>query len=210
LFSNRLSYFKRLEENEIANRGDKHEGVVAWYQHQNVELELNGHIFKDIAAPISIQMNYLNNLNVFCMFAAHTGKFNEVSEQNIGDFKRQVEIPEDCNKLGEIAIVVTIPNKFIERVKAAVINNNFGLSAGLVEYYCPKTFHGSFSETESIFRKHSDFEHQKEYRFAFKTGTEGDSPLFLEIGDISDITIQCKVSDINKFLEVKIPGGVSA
>ena len=35
LFANRLSYFRKLEEEQQANRGDRHEGVVGWHQPEN-------------------------------------------------------------------------------------------------------------------------------------------------------------------------------
>lgn len=134
-----------------------------------------------------------------------SGEFDEISEETIEDFKKQISIPEECENLGEYGVIVTNVPEFIERVKAAVISNNYGLNAGLVEYYDPSSFNGSFSEVESIFRKRDEYKHQKEYRFSFDTGVAGNDPLILNIGDISDITMQCKVSDINAQLEVKLP-----
>lgn len=32
LYSNRLAFFKKLEEDTQANRSDRHEAVVGWYQ----------------------------------------------------------------------------------------------------------------------------------------------------------------------------------
>jgi hypothetical protein len=122
----------------------------------------------------------------------------------------QISIPDDCKKLGEYAVIVTNVNKFIERVKAAVSSNNYGLNAGLVEYYDPTIFNGFFSEVESIFRKRDEYKHQKEYRFSFDTGIAGNDLLILNIGDISDITMQCKVFDINTKLEVKLSSNQNA
>ena len=80
----------------------------------------------------------------------------------------------------------------------------------MVEYYDPTRFNGSFSEVESIFRKREEYKHQKEYRFSFDTGIAGTDPLILNIGDISDITMQCKVCEINAQLEVKLPSDENA
>ena len=161
LFSNRLSFFRKHEEEKSANRGDKHEGVVSWHQPDQIRLEINGRIITDLAGPVMTQMNWHDHLNVFCIYAAHSGEFDEVSEETIEAFKEQIAIPEDCQKLGEYAVIVTNVTKFIERVKTAVSYNGYGLNAGLVEYYDPASFNGSFSEIESIFRKRDEYKHQK-------------------------------------------------
>lgn len=210
LFANRLSYFKKFEEDEGANRGDKHEGVVSWHQPDQIRLEINGRVITDLAGPVMTQMNWHNHLNVFCIYAAHSGDFEGISEEILDAFKEQVAIPEDCQKLGKYAVIVTNVSVFLERVKKAVNAKNYCLNAGLVEYYDPSSFHGSFSEVESIFRKRDEYKHQKEYRFAFDTCIEGDNPLILSIGDISDITMQCEVSDINICLEIKLPSSENA
>lgn len=210
LFSNRLSFFRKHEENESANRGDKHEGVVSWHQPDKIRLEINGRVMTDLAGPVMTQMNWHDHLNVFCIYAAHSGEFYEIFEETIENFKEQIAISEDCEKLGEYAVIVTNVTKFIERVKAVVSSNNYGFNAGLVEYYDPASFNGAFLEDESIFRKRDEYKHQKEYRFSFDTGIEGNDPLILNIGDISDITMQCKVSEINVQLEVKLPSDQNA
>lgn len=37
VFANRLSYFKELEEEDSANRSDRHEGTVSWYQPDQIK-----------------------------------------------------------------------------------------------------------------------------------------------------------------------------
>ncbi len=204
IFANRLSYFRELEEAESGNRSDKHEGTVSWYQPDQIKIELNGRVLSGLAAPASIQMHWHNHLNVFCIYAAHSGEFEKISEETLDVFKKQLQISEECLKLGECAVLVANVPQFIDRIKKAVMSNNYEMTAGLVEYYDPNTFHGTFSETESIFRKQKEYKHQKEYRFAFDTGLEGDDPLILNIGDISDIAVKCKVSDVNNCLDVKL------
>jgi len=207
LFANRLSYFKKLEEAEGANRGDQHEGVVSWHQPDQVQVEINGRTLIDLAGPVSTQMNWHDHLNVFCIYAAHSGDFVNVTPENMTDFKKYLEIPDDCLKLGQHAVLVTNFSQFIERVKSAVQAKNYGLNAGLVEYYNPETFSGNFTEEESVFKKRDEYKHQKEYRFSIDSGAEGKTPMILEIGDISDITMRCNVADINKYLEIKLPQG---
>ena len=210
LFSNRLSFFRNLEESQDANRGDKNEGVVGLFQPEQVNLEINGRILNDLAGPISIKMNWHDNLNIFCIYAAHSGNFQSLSTENFDEFKKQLEIPEECLNLGKYAVVVTNVSQFIERVQLAVEKNNYGLRADLVEYYNPETFNGSFNEHEAIFKKRDEYKHQKEYRFAFDSGVTGNDSLVVEIGDISDITMLCDVSEVNVKLEMKLPSGISA
>ncbi|RDK85081.1 UNVERIFIED_ORG: hypothetical protein DFO82_1220 [Idiomarina abyssalis] len=170
LYSNRLVFFRKLEDTAQANRGDKHEAVVGWYQPNQITLTLNGRELKDLAAPVSLQMNQHNNLNVFCIYAAHSGSFEKITVENIFDFRDHLKIPPNCLALGKHAVVVTQAKSFIDRVVSAVKDKNYGLKAGLVEYYDPSLFSGSFSEDEAVFRKRSEFEHQREYRFSFDTG----------------------------------------
>lgn len=92
-------------------------------------------------------------------------------------------------------------------MKAATEKNNYGLNSGLVDYYNPDTFSGTFNDEEAVFKKRNEYSHQKEYRFAFDTGVTGKEPLLLDIGDISDITMQCDVADINKLIEITLPIG---
>ncbi|MEG0010305.1 MAG: hypothetical protein RR721_17030 [Aeromonas sp.] len=204
LFANRLSYFRRLEEHDKANRGDKYEGVVSWIQPEEASLVINGRSITELAGPVSVQMNWHDDLNVFCIYAAHSGSFNYLSHENIDEFRKQLEIPEDCLKLGGYAAVVTNFTQFFERIQNAVIENDYGMNAGLVDYYDPNEFSGSFSETEAIFKKRSEFSHQKEYRFAFDTGASGETPLALDIGDISDIVTLCDAGKVNKILEIRL------
>jgi hypothetical protein len=205
LFANKLSYFRNLEEDQNSNRGDMHEGVVSWYQPDQIKLEINGRTLTDLAGPVSVKMNWHDHLNIFCIYAAHSGEFDHLSHENLADFKKQLEIPEDCLNLGKHAVVVTNFTQFMDRVKAATRKNNYGLNASLVDYYNPDTFSGTFSEEEAVFKKRNEYSHQKEYRFAFDIGVTGKEPLFLDIGDISDITTQCNVAGINKLLEIKLP-----
>jgi|TARA_B110000211_G_scaffold83857_1_gene98166 hypothetical protein len=210
IFANRLSYFRKLEEGESSNRSDQHEGVVSWHQPEQVNVEINGRLITDLAGPISVKMNWHNHLNIFCIYAAHSGEFEGVSEDNLDAFKKELEIPDECLKLGEYVVLITSVSQFIKRVTESAKCHNYGLTAGLVEYYDPKTFHGTFSETESIFRKRDEYQHQKEYRLVFNSGFQGDAPLILSIGDISDITMKCKVADINRYLDIKLPENSSS
>lgn len=88
MFANRLSYFRRLDETQEANRGDKHEAVVSWVQPEDAKLTINGRHITQLAGPISIQMNWHEDLNIYCMYAGHSGEFESVTEENLSNFKK--------------------------------------------------------------------------------------------------------------------------
>jgi len=205
LYANRLSYFRKLDETSSSNRGDKHEAIVGWHQSNQVLVTLNDIPLTDIVGPMSVQMNWHGNLNLFCIYAAHTGSYEAVSSDNLQDFKQQMKIPDDCLKLGQYAVLVTSVSQFIDRVKAAVVKMNYELKAGLVTYYDPESFSGAISEEESAFRKRDEYQHQREYRFCIDTGTVGDDPIVLDIGDIGDITLRCSTAEVNGLLQINLP-----
>lgn len=207
IYANRLSYFKAIEEKEAANRGDRHEGVLGWYQQNQVQVFINNHLIEGLVSPVSVQMDHHNHLNVFCIYAAHSGEFNEISAENLADFKKQLEISPECLKLGSYAVLITQPKEFIERVEKAAAEKIARFQRGLVEYYDPESFHGSFTEADAVFKKRKDYEHQKEYRFSFDTGVAGESPLELEIGSIKDISFLCNPLEVNNGLKVSLPSG---
>ena len=98
LYINRLSYFRKIEEEGGSNRSDRYEGVINWLQPDKMSLKINDFEIdsKDLVEPVSIQMNYHGNLNVFCIYAAHSGRFENVTDESLPDFRKQLEISDDC------------------------------------------------------------------------------------------------------------------
>ena len=92
--------------------------------------------------------------------------------------------------------------EFIDRIVKHVKTTEYTLKAGLVEYYDRDSFNGNFRLDEAPFRKSNFFSYQKEYRISVDTNTNGDNPLILEIGDISDISGKMDSSSINTSLEL--------
>ena len=71
------------------------------------------------------------------------------------------------------------------------------IARGLVRYYDPESFHGNFSDVESIFRKQERHSYQREFRFVIDNSPVSAAPLILEIGDISDITRRFDFAELN-------------
>ena len=78
VYMKRLSYYKSIEQHdEDANRADRHEGAFAWLQPRVGHLILNGQdITGDLAGPIEMYDDSLNHLNIFCVYAAHSGNLD--------------------------------------------------------------------------------------------------------------------------------------
>ena len=82
-------------------------------------------------------------------------------------------------------------------MEAAAQANSYRMARGLVRYYDPESFHGNFRDVESIFHKQDRHSYQREFRFVVDSGFVSDSPLILEIGDLSDITRRFDSAELN-------------
>ena len=203
VYANRLSYFKDIEGKDDSGRADRHEGVIGWFQPSQSRLTINEmDITGDLAGPIEMQREWLNYRNLFCVHAAHTGDIDlsSLSAHNIEDLRKQLELSEDCLKLGRYAVVIRNIPEFMKRIESAAKQKGYRLSRGFVEYYEPNSFHGNFSDWEAVFRKRREYIYQQEYRFIIDTLVVGDWPIVLEMGDIRDITSYFYASKINEEL----------
>ena len=56
---------------------------------------------------------------------------------------------------------------------------------------------------KTLLYKEDKFEYQQEYRFAFDSRTQGPNPICLDIGNIHDITMSIKTSEVQYKIEKK-------
>ncbi len=214
LFANRLSYFKRVEDAE--GRGDPREGaILPPLDRLTITLEgkdprtgsveeitITGH---DLEAPPVIVPRWFDHINLFCMYAAHSGGLHGISLDNLRDLRKQVEIPESYAKLGKHAVVIIDNPEFIRRVKVAAQREGYGICCALVSYYDPDVGTAPVrSQLETIFTKSKVFEYQREFRLAINTGSLGCEPIVLDIGQIDDIAVPMDIFDINQKLSFRI------
>ena len=120
-----------------------------------------------------------------------------LSNENIEVLRQELMVPVGCLRLGGHAVVVKDGPGFIKRIATAVTAKGYEFRWGLVKYYDPETFHGSFRETELVFRKQVVQSYQREFRVVIATGSASDCPLTLEVGDLSGITIPLLASELN-------------
>ncbi len=195
IYCNTLRKFKKMEEKRFSGRADSDEGTTAWLQPDEVDIEIAGIRLTGLAAPVQVQMNWLNDVHLFCMVAGHTGAL-DVQRLSTEDLRQELVIPRACLDLGQYVVLVTNVTEFIKRMDAGVARTDYRYARGLVKYYDPQTFHGGFRDIEAAFWKQDHYSYQREFRFAFQTGRMDNRPLPIEIGDISDITARMNSSDL--------------
>ena len=205
IYCNTVKWFKKIEGDDISGRADRNEGTVGWFQPELGSLTINGmDITNDLAGPIQFQRRWLDYLNLYCMHAVHPGQLDPttISNENIEVLRRQLLVPEACSDFGKYAVVVKDVPGFVRRMKSAAQKKNYKMAYASVKYYDPNAFHGQFRDVESLFRKQCKFGYQREFRFVVDSGVARNTPLIIDIGNISGISIQLKSSELNssKFL----------
>ncbi|WP_454842877.1 hypothetical protein [Pseudomonas hormoni] len=204
LYMNRLKFFKVYEEQDGCNIGDMHEGTSGWLQPGSVKLTIKigdtgeEHELTDFAGPIIMGLSRHNDYHVYCMSAVYGD--DELNFETFDELRAYMTLDVDKGDLGDYCVIVPAV-ELIERIdkalKAEAQAGNI-VGRGLVEYFDPDTFSGSFEEDQAIMRKKNSFSHQKEYRIFVYNGTSGDDARTLKLGDISDIAHCCDKSDFHK------------
>lgn len=219
LYLRRLSYFKNVESECEDGRSDTTEAISMWWQPDDIvmdlsvpELGLHAKITKaDLAGPVSFQSNDFDNSHIFCLHAIYTDKLvsedgetkfvgvdgnTNLTESDVAEIRKQLIIDDRCFNFGKFAVIVqAVP--FLERLKKALRNNGQWFRGKLVDYYDDETFHGEIEPREIPFRKQKRFSYQREFRICVQTNTEGETPLLIDIGDISDICGKTDSSQLN-------------
>ena len=155
-----------------------------------------------LAAPVIVSPRWFDHFNLFCMYA---GRFElqEVSRDDLQDLKRQLDISEDFERLGEHIVFIKNTTEFVRRVRHAGDQAGYRIYDKLVSYYDPEVGTPPVtSDLETIFNKRKEFEYQNEFRFAIDTNSEGRCPITLDVGEIDDIAFYVKTSEIDIQLDV--------
>jgi hypothetical protein len=204
LYMNSLDYFIRLEESDSSGRGDRHEGVNAWLQPNEIQLEINGICIDsaDLAGPVSIQPTRHLAKNIFCMHAGYIGGNVPSEFATTDEFEEVLKIPQQNISLGKHSMVITNVKEFFQRVKAAASKQNVALSGRLVNYYDPNSFHGHFAEEEAPFNKQIRFAHQREYRLVVNQQSGDVSPYALRVGNLHDIAHAVSIEELNDGIKI--------
>ncbi len=188
----RLKCFRKTED---AARRDNLEGTILL---EGVTLtvttdEGDSVIVKpeDLAAPIEMRLDWIGDLNVFCMTGFRPeGPHPWPSWSAVDQLMDQIaaSLP-SCRKFGKHAVVITHRSEFLARIRRAAERRNWQARGDFVSYYdsYPPDGEGTRSFAPA-FLKPRDFCMEREFRIALNTGTTGDHPVCLDIGGIRDIS----------------------
>lgn len=212
LFMNTIRAFKEHSDEAGELRGDKCEGIIAWFQPESVQVSFAGHKIPsaDIAAPIPVHSNDVLRKNAFCIYSLNSRGHDSVNAETLADLKATLQIHKSCFGLGSHCVVVTNATKFKKRIEKAISNLGYSGSLCLVDYFDEKTFSGYLPKERWGYQKRSFFKHQREYRVLIDTELESPKPLFLEVGDLSDICFITTPNEFNSSIKLKLPDGSTA
>ncbi|MBV4522198.1 hypothetical protein KVG88_19235 [Pseudomonas sp. SWRI74] len=208
LYMQRLKYFKQYEESDKCNIGDRHEGLSGWLQPDDIvkltiENNETGEIIHldGLAGPLRFGYNHHAEYHVYCMSAMYA--YDDSDVDNLDALRSEVMLDVSKGDLGDYCSVVFGMNQFFSRLNET-LNGLEGVRVGhgIVEYYDPDSFSGTFNGDEAVFRKSNYFSHQKEFRIFAWDGTEGENPRRLNIGDLSDIVFNCHKTELNTLVSL--------
>ena len=136
------------------------------------------------------------------LYAITNGDWDQIPEDQADHFKASLAIHRSNFGLGQYCVVITNSPEFIARIETALREKCFGIARGLVKYFDEHEFRGSLDAEKVGFYKRSLYEVQSEYRFLVDSGISPESPLWLEVGDLSDITIIMTPEEFNQSLDI--------
>ena len=190
LYMNHIDYFKNIEQDQ--GRKDIHEGLDKCFQPSKSKLIIGDHEINsdDILSPIFCEKSNIEFTNIFCLFAITMGLIKD----------NKIDFDDRIYSFGDYSLIITDTAEFINRIESEINSRQeiVKYGWGLVEYVNKDNYHGDMR----IFRKFSVFEYQNEYRIAIKTEHKEKKPYILDIGDISDISIVGKTSELEGKLKV--------
>lgn len=213
LYMNTMSYFKTLENESDSGRPDLTEAIAHWWQPDDILVKFQLPGFgetkiskKDLAAPVSISFDYHNYVHVFCLYAIHTNGFRindgkiDCTENRVEELRQQLRIDERCQRFGKYAVIIR-PDLFLAQVREVLKGREFAYR--LVQYYDETTFHGMIPPRDIPFRKQKRFTYQQEFRICVYPKIVHNSPITINIGNISNMTGKVLSSQLNSQLVLK-------
>jgi hypothetical protein len=190
LYMNNLLYFWQIEDEEL--RGDKFDSVAEINRGSSGTAIPENEPDKPVTITHWILRRHPyqpEKINIFCMCAVRP---------SVGSFP----IDERNFRFGDYALILTDPQKFIDRISSQLKSQNISHKANLVKYV-----DDNYTGELGPFRKLRKFAYQFEWRLVCFDGP-GRERVF-RIGDIKDICVVVKTSKINQRLSVLLTGASS-
>lgn len=199
-----LRSYVEYKDSHGGMRGDQFEGVSHWLHPDRSEIEIAGHKLNpdDIIGPVALQDSRVLEQHALCLYAITNGEWDQIPEDQADRFKASLAIHRSNFGLGQYCVVITNSPEFIARIETALREKCFGIARGLVKYFEEHEFRGALDAERVGFYKRSVYEVQCEYRFLVDSGVSPESPLWLEVGDLSDITMIMTPEEFNQSLDV--------
>jgi len=208
LYLNTLRYYKNYCDEVGESRGDLYEGAVAIFQPNLIgevrigSIEIKG---SDISSPIVISDNEELSKHAFCIYSLNSSGMDQISRESLDDFKEMIQIHHSNYGLGNICVVITRAQQFIDRCKQALQKMNFEATLAPVNYYNDSSIHGKIPGSHHGYQKRVKFIKQREYRILLKANPATNDSLTLDIGDISDIALISETEKFNDLLKLDLP-----
>lgn len=183
LYMNNLPYFWQIEEEEL--RGDKFDSVAEIHRGSSGRAIPENEPDKPVTITswnLAMYPCQPERINIFCMYAVRP---------SVGSFP----IDERNYEFGDYALILTDPQKFIDRISSQLKSQNVSHKANLVEYV-----DDNYAGQVGPFRKSKKFAYQFEWRLVCFDGP-GKERVF-HIGDIKDICIVVTSCAVNQRLSV--------
>jgi hypothetical protein len=224
MYCRTLKEFKETERDN--DRGDEFEGTSHWFQAKDTKISLtvrneNDEVLNatdigesDLAGPTVLQPVIFDGFNLFCMYAIVIEDFEEsystedekklLKEEINKSIADQIRIDPRYRSFGDHAVVIYKVEGFVETVVSHAKSNNMKICHGLVDYFDPERFTGSFKGVEAIFRKRKAYSHQNEFRFAFNTNNKTHGPITINVGPLNEFAFIGPLEDIVEQLKIEI------
>ncbi len=198
--------YREQYEQDAGGRNDPREHLGTILQPDRIRMDINGILIEGLAAPVEIRPDTDDISYLLCLTAITDHSLNAAG----GILKSDPELLH----LGDAAVIVQNVDQFQKRLKAGICATGFLRShvgqnrraSGLVEYVDFSAYHGDLGP----FKKSKDFAFQQEWRLALAASREEPRAdhLFLEIGDLSDVTAVMDSADVlrSEFRTLPKPG----
>lgn len=198
-----LKSYIEYEDSQGGMRGDQFEGLSQWLHPDRTEIEIARHKLNpdDIVGPVALQSSRVLEQHALCLYAITNGDWDQIPEDQVEHFKESLAIHRSNFGLGQYCVVITNSQEFIDRMETALREKCFRFARGLVEYFDEQELHGSLDADKVGFYKRSVYEVQSEYRFLVDSDVSAEIPFWLEVGDLSDITMIMTPAEFNENLE---------
>ena len=182
VYLNTLNCFWDIEDSGL--RGDKMDGVD--YMANGVHMGMrnaSGEVVpvKVTSWTLQERTGEPEKINLFCMYAIHRDPDSPSVDMRVTEF-------------GDAALIITNPDKFMNRLADAARETNRSFHGDLVNYV-PTDYIGDVG----LFTKTEPYRYQSEWRFALQDGPG--APMTLNIGNLADISQLIDSDELNDVVD---------